>query len=284
MLRFKVNKELWLTGLGVMSLLVMGCLNWSTERLKVATTSSLYDAGLWHYLEPIFEKKYNIELDIIYTGTGIALEWGRRGDIDILITHCKLREEEFVASGYGVERVPFAYNYFLIIGPPNDPAGIKGLSPQIAFKRLMETRTTRFVSRGDDSGTHTKEKIIWEQAGYDYEMVRKAGDWYIESGKGMGSTLLLANEKQAYTLTDRATFLTYRNQLNLVPIVDKGEILLNVYSAIAINPKKHPKTKIDMANNLIDFLTSPETQKLISNYGFEEYGVQLFYPVVNFTN
>jgi len=254
---------------------VVGC---ARPTLRLATTTSLYDTGLWSYLEPKFEEKHGVELDIIYTGTGIALEWGRRGDVDVLTIHDKAREEEFVADGYGVERVPFAYNYFLIVGPPDDPAGIKGLSPEEAFTRLMETGTGRFVSRGDGSGTHTKEKAIWKQAGYDYEAVRVAGAWFIESGRGMGPTLLLASEKQAYTLSDMGTFLAYGGKLDLVPIVDKDAILLNIYSVIAINPEKHPKTNIDMANNLIDFLTSPDIQELIGNYGVKEYGMQLFIP------
>jgi len=254
---------------------VVGC---ARSTLRLATTTSLYDTGLWSYLEPKFEEKHGVELDIIYAGTGIALEWGRRGDVDVLTIHDKAREEEFVADGYGVERVPFAYNYFLIVGPPDDPAGIKGLSPEEAFTRLMETGTGRFVSRGDGSGTHTKEKAIWKQAGYDYEAVRVAGAWFIESGRGMGPTLLLASEKQAYTLSDMGTFLAYGGKLDLVPIVDKDAILLNIYSVIAINPEKHPKTNIDMANNLIDFLTSPDIQELIGNYGVEEFGMPLFIP------
>ena len=255
---------------------VVGC---ARPTLRLATTTSLYDTGLWSYLEPKFEEKHGVELDIIYAGTGIALEWGRRGDVDVLTIHDKAREEEFVADGYGVERVPFAYNYFLIVGPPDDPAGIKGPNPEEAFTRLMETGTGRFVSRGDGSGTHAKEKVIWKQAGYDYEAVRVAGAWFIESGRGMSPTLLLASEKQAYTLSDMGTFLAYRGKLDLVPIVDKDAILLNIYSVIAINPEKHPKTNIDMANNLIDFLTSPDIQELIGNYGVEEYGMPLFIPL-----
>jgi tungstate transport system substrate-binding protein len=248
------------------------------ERLRVATTTSLYDTGLWGYLEPMFEEKHEVELDVMYAGTGVALEYGRRGDVHVITVHSKAREETFVAEGYGVERVPFAYNYFLIVGPENDPAGIKGLSPEDAFKKLFETGSGSLVSRGDDSGTHSKEKAIWEQAGYDYETVRSAGDWYIEAGRGMGPTLLMASEKLAYTLTDMGTFLSYKGKLELVPIVDKGDILLNVYSAIAINPEKHTKTNFEMANNLIAFLTSPEIQELIGNYGVEEYGMQLFTP------
>ncbi len=250
----------------------------SQERLRVATTTSLYDTGLWEYLEPIFEEQYNVELDVMEAGTGIALEYGRRGDVDVITVHAKDREEQFVAEGYGVERVPFAYNYFLIIGPEADPAGIKGMSSEGAFQKLMETGGGSFVSRGDDSGTHGKEKAIWQSAGFDYETVRQAGEWYIEAGRGMGPTLLMASEKQAYTLTDMGTFLTYAGKLELVPIVAEGDILLNVYSAIVVNPEKNPKTKVEIANNLISFLTSTEIQELIGNYGVEEYGMQLFIP------
>ena len=254
--------------------LIGGAAGCGRPTLRVATTTSLYDTGLWDYLEPMFEEQYNVELDIIYAGTGIALEWGRRGDVDVLTIHDKPREKKFVASGYGVERVPFAYNYFLVVGPAADPAGIKGLSPEGAFKKLMETGAGSFVSRGDDSGTHAKEKAIWEKAGYNYDEVVEVGEWHIEVGRGMGPTLLMASEKQSYTLTDMGTFLSYKGKLDLVLLVDKRDILLNVYSIIAINPEKHPKTNIDMANNLIAFLTSPEIQKLIGNYG-----VQLFIPL-----
>ena len=255
-----------------------GAASISSQRLRVATTTSLYDTGLWEYLEPMFEEKYNIELDIMYAGTGRALEYGRRGDVDIITIHSKAREEQFVAEGHGVQRVPFAFNYFLIVGPEADPAGIQDLSPVEAFKKLMNTGSGSFVSRGDDSGTYSKEKAIWQEAGCDYETVRKAGTWYIEAGSGMGATLMMASEKQAYTLTDMGTYLAYQGKLELVPIIDRGDILLNVYSAIAINPERMPETKIDMANNLTSFLTSPEIQEVIGNYGVKEYGTQLFTP------
>ena len=248
------------------------------QRLQVATTTSLYDTGLWGYLEPMFEERNNVELDILYAGTGIALEYGRRGDVDIITVHSKSRELEFVDEGYGVERIPFAYNYFLIVGPPADPAGIKGMTPEDAFKKLMETEGGSFISRGDDSGTHGKEKAIWKEAGYEYETVRGAGQWYVEAGRGMGATLLMANEKQAYTLSDVGTFVSYKGKTELVPIVEKGSILLNVYSAIAVNPDKIASTNIEMANNLISYLTSAEIQKLIGDYGFKEYGLKLFTP------
>ncbi|MFC2065921.1 substrate-binding domain-containing protein [Chloroflexota bacterium] len=248
------------------------------QRLRMATTTSLYDTGLWGYLETMFEEKYDVELDVMYAGTGKALEYGKRGDVDIITVHSKSREEQFVADGYGVERVPFAYNYFLVVGPEADPAGIKGMVPEGAFKKLMESGSSSIVSRGDDSGTHSKEKAIWKGAGYDYETVQKAGAWYIEAGTGMGPTLMMASEKLAYTLTDMGTFLSYKGKVDLVPIVDKGDILLNVYSVIAVNPEKVSVKNLDMANNLINFLTSTEIQELIGNYGVEEYGMQLFTP------
>ena len=248
------------------------------QRLRVATTTSLYDTGLWGYLEPMFEEKYEVELDVMYAGTGKALEYGKRGDVDIITVHSKAREEQFIAEGYGVARVPFAYNYFLVVGPEADPAGIKGLSPEEAFQKLMGTGGGSFVSRGDDSGTHSKEKSIWKNAGYEYEEVQKAGTWYIEAGTGMGPTLMMASEKQAYTLTDVGTFLAYQGKLELVPVVDRGDILLNVYSAIAVSLEIIPEARTEIANNLINFLTSPDIQELIANYGVEEYGRQLFVP------
>ncbi len=248
------------------------------ERLVIATTTSLYDTGLWSYLEEMFEEEYGVEVDILAVGSGIALEYGRRGDVDVITVHSKAQEEQFVADGYGVERVPFAYNHFLIVGPPDDPAGIEGMSPQEAFQVLFETASSSFISRGDDSGTHVKEQAIWASAGYDYEEVRTSGSWYVEAGRGMGPTLLMASEMEGYTLTDMGTFLSYQSELELVPLVDQGAILLNVYSVIAVSPESNPDTNIEMANNLIAFLTSPEIQELIGNYGVEEYGLQLFTP------
>ena len=248
------------------------------ERLKVATTTSLYDTGLWGYLEPMFEEEYDVEVDVLYAGTGIALEYGQRGDVDVITVHSKSREEQFVADGYSIERVPFAYNYFLIVGPKIDPAGIKGMTPEDAFKKLVDTGAAPFISRGDDSGTHSKEKAIWANAGYEYETIQNAGDWYIEAGRGMGPTLLMASELQGYTLSDMGTFLSYQGETELVPIVDKGSILLNVYSVIACNPEQNPGINFEMAQNMVDFLTSPEIQELIGEYGVEEYGMQLFTP------
>lgn len=243
-------------------------------RLRVATTTSLYDTGLWGYLEPRFEKAYGVELDVLYAGTGIALEYGRRGDVDVITVHDKAREEAFIAEGLGSERVIFAYNHFVIVGPENDPAGIRGLAPEEAFSKIAETRAAPFISRGDESGTHAKEKQIWAAAGYDYEHIRKSGGWYVEAGTGMGPTLSMAAEKGAYTLSDIGTFLAYKSKTGLRVLVDEGASLLNVYSAIVCTKTKSP----EMARNLVTFLTSEETQRLIGEYGKADFGEPLFTP------
>lgn len=253
------------------------------ERFRIATTTSLYDTGLWYYLEPMFERKYNVEMDIVYAGTGIALEYGKRGDVDAVVVHDQAAEDKFIANGYGINRRYFAYNYFLIAGPASDPAGIKDMSPEDAFKKLAadgkkNPAKVKFVSRGDNSGTHSKEKLIWAAAGFKYEDIQKSGPWYVEAGKGMGPCLLMASEQQAYILADISTFLAYKGKLNLVPLVEKGEIFLNVYAAMAINPEKIKTAKIQLANNFINWLISDEIQKVIGTYGVAEYGRPLFNP------
>lgn len=247
-------------------------------RLRIATTTSLYDTGLWDYLEPLFERHYGVELDVLSTGTGIALEYGRRGDVDAVCVHAKREEEAFVAEGYGTKRVPFAYNYFLILGPPDDPAGIRDASPVEAMRKLGPGMAP-FVSRGDGSGTHLKEQELWRQAGFaDYEAVRKTGSWYIESGRGMGPTLLLANEKRAYTLSDAGSFLSYRSKLELVPLIERGEALLNIYSVIPCATAKNPGVNDEGSAKLVEFLTSEKTQGLIGDFRKREFGKPLFLP------
>src|SRR4030042_844942 len=248
-------------------------------RFRVATTTSLYDTGLWGYLEEMFEDEYDVELDILYAGTGKAIEWGTRGDVDAITVHDKAAEEKFIADGYGVERVVIAYNYFLVVGPESDPAGIKDMDPVEAFQKLLTEGQAnpddiKFASRGDGSGTHSMEKSLWSAAGYEYDDVRAAGSWYVEGGGGMGPTLVLANEKQGYTLSDIGTYLAFKGDLTLVPIVDQGEVLLNVYSVLIVKSTKNRA----MADNLEAFLTSSEIQTLIGEYGVEEYGMQLFTP------
>ncbi len=250
----------------------------AVTRLRVATTTSLYDTGLWDVLEPMFEEEHGIELDIMYAGTGQALELGRRGDVQVVTVHSRQDELDFIAAGHGVERVPFAYNYFVIIGPPDDPAGIRDLEATEALRRLAADGRNEFVSRGDDSGTHVREQSLWEHAGLDYQTVRDQRDWYVESGAGMGPTIVMANEKRAYTLSDIGTFLSHKGDIDLVKLVPDAGILINVYSAIAVVPELVSEAEFDAAGKLIDFLTSAEIQAVIGNYGMNDYGVALFTP------
>ena len=258
----------------------LGSLSCSKTRVGISTTTSLYDTGLWDILEPMFEQEYRVDLDVIYAGTGIAIEYGQRGDVDAIAVHSKARETAFVADGYGVERVPFAYNYFVIVGPADDPAGIGDMSPEDALDKLFTDASSKFISRGDDSGTHGKEKAIWTAAGYDYDNdVVGAGAWYVEAGKGMGPALLMASEMEGYTLSDMGTFLAQQENLELETIVDEGSILLNVYSVLACDPENTNKSvNLEMGQNLVMFLTSEEVQEIIGDYGVEDYGRQLFTP------
>ena len=253
------------------------------EFLKIATTTSLDNTGLLADLKDRFEKDHDVTLQIIAAGTGKALEYGERGDVDVLMVHDRAREDVFMDNGYGINRRVFAYNYFIIVGPESDPAGIAGMVPEEAFVALYEQAQTNpdvvVVSRGDSSGTHAKEQAIWASAGYNYTSdISGSGDWYVEGGQGMGATLQMANELQAYTVSDSGTYLAYKGDIDLVPVVDEGDILLNIYGAMMINPEKYPYVNSEMAKEWINFLITPETQQVIAEFGVEEYGQPLFFP------
>ncbi|MCX6682577.1 MAG: tungstate ABC transporter substrate-binding protein WtpA [Methanoregula sp.] len=255
------------------------------QKLLLATTTSLYDTGLLNYLEPKFEEKYNVDLQITSQGTGKAIELAKKGDADVLLVHSPSQEQTFLEDGYGLNRRTFAYNYFMIVGPANDPAGIKGKTPEEAFKAILTQGKAgkagvMFVSRGDASGTHTSEQAVWKAAGYTYAAdVQRSGNWYIEAGKGMGETLQMASEKGAYTYTDEGTFLAYAGKLNLVPIITQGSILMNQYSVMTVYPANPQPDKITMSNNFINWLISQETLTDIGNYGKDKYGKGLFTPM-----
>ena len=260
--------------IGILAILIVGAGIYAyssptqpdTKRLIVSTTTSLEDTGLLKEIETAFEDKYpGVDVSVISGGTGIALQYGERGDADVLLTHDKNREEEFIESGFGTNRTEIAYNYFWIVGPENDPAGIRGLNATEAFSKIMEEGQNnpdkvKFASRGDDSGTHAREKQIWGRTGVSYEEVSGSGAWYIESGRGMGETLLLASEQNAYTLTDSGTFLAYTNEgrIRIVPLVTTGDELLNVYAAMPVNPERHPNINYEGAQNFVNFLVSPD--------------------------
>jgi tungstate transport system substrate-binding protein len=255
------------------------------QTLVIATTTSLYDTGLLDYLQTKFEAKYPVKLKITSQGTGKAIELAKRGDADVLLVHSPSQELAFMNGGFGLNRRSFASNSFMIVGPASDPAGVKDMTPEAAFTTIYldgmnKTNGVAFISRGDGSGTHSAEQKIWSNAKYNYtNQIQKSGAWYVEAGKGMGDTLQMANEKQAYTLTDEGTFLAYKSNLTLVPIITNGSSLLNIYSVMAVYNDKQPAEKIQMANNFIDFLIDPATQGDIGNYGKEKYGKSLFIPM-----
>jgi len=259
----------------------------NSDRLKVATTSSLQDTKLLDLIHEKYLEKYNVSADVTTAGgTGIAIAAGEKGNVDVLLIHDKDREQKFIKDGHGLERRCIAYNYFNIVGPADDPAGIKGLNSSQALKAILEKgkadpAKVKFVSRGDGSGTHAKEQRIWKAAGFNYttEINTSANkDWYLDVGSPMGETLQKASEKSAYTLTDLSTFKAYQGNLTLVPLIEGGADLLNVYVAIAVNPKTHPGVNCVMANQFIDYLVSDEGQQLIADFGKEKYGQPLFFP------
>lgn len=239
--------------------------------LKLATTTSTYETGLLDHILPPFEKKHNVKVFVISVGTGKAIKLGENGDVDIILVHARRMEDKFVAEGFGVNRREVMYNDFLIIGPRADPAGICSLkdAPE-AMKRIFNTKQ-RFVSRGDDSGTHEIEKHLWAKA-----KLRPEGEWYLEVGQGMTATLKIADEKNGYVLIDRATYWINRDKVRLVKLVEGDEDLLNPYNIMAVSPYRHRHVKYELAMALIGWLTSPECQKMIAAY--RKGGEQLFYP------
>jgi tungstate transport system substrate-binding protein len=253
------------------------------ERLKLATTTSLYDTKLLDLIEPEFEEKYNVSMDTIAKGSGAAIKLGETGDVDVLLVHDPAAETKFIENGDGLERRCIAYNYFYLVGPEDDPAGIEGMNASEAMATIMEKGLenpdeVKFISRGDNSGTHAREKVLWANAGYNYSEVNTSGPWYVEAGQGMGATLMMANEKQAYTLSDMSTFMAFQGNLTIMPLIEGGDELLNVYVAMAVNPAKHPGVNCEMANEFINYLVSDEGQEIIATFGEEQYGRPLFFP------
>ncbi len=259
----------------------------SKQHLIVSTTTSLYETGLLDVLKVEFEKTYpSINISFISQGTGLAIQTAMRGDADMILVHDPARELQFLEDGYGVNRKVVAYNFFVIAGPNNDPANIRGMSPTEAFKVIKESGEkgiATWVSRGDDSGTHAKEKRIWEAAGFDAAELRTM-DWYIEAGAGMTATLKITDEKGAYTLVDLGSYLNnYANKnIELEIIVEAGKDTLNVYSAIANNPQKSEVagSNFDASMKFIRFLVSDEVQNILADFGTDKFGKPLFNPYV----
>ena len=239
----------------------------------LATTTSTYDSGLLDAILPVFEEETGITIEVVAVGTGQALALGESGDADVLLVHARAREEEFMAAGHGTRREDVMYNDFIIVGPPDDPAGITGMDNAAeALAQIADSGAT-FVSRGDDSGTHTKELSIWEAAG-----IEPSGDWYQSIGQGMGATLTVTSEKQGYTLTDRATYLATKANLELDIFTQGDPLLLNIYHVMQVNPDKHANINADGGKAFVDFMVSPSTQEVIKNFGVDKYGQPLFFP------
>jgi len=239
--------------------------------VRMATTTSTDNSGLLQYLLPKFEADCGCKLRYTAVGTGAALKLGQNGDVDVVLVHARAAEDKFVAAGYGVNRRDVMYNDFVIVGPASDPAGIKGMRDPLAALKKLHASGATFVSRGDDSGTNKKELAYWKAIG-----IKPGGPHYLAVGQGMGQTLTVAGEKQAYTLSDRATYTTYAAKTGLQIMVQGDERLLNPYGVIAVNPKRYPKVNYEGAMAFIEWLTSDKGQQAIGDYRFK--GAQLFHP------
>ena len=255
-------------------LVTTACFQDARRSLVLTTTTSTYDSGLLDHIIPPFEEQHNAHVRVISVGTGQALAIAARGDADVVLVHAPSLELQFVEEGNGVSRTYVMYNDFVVLGPPDDPARVSGLSdgPE-TFRRIAQTRSP-FASRGDESGTHVKEKELWAEAGVESVDTQ---DWYLSLGQGMGGALTTANELGAYILTDRGTFLA-RKDLDLVILAEGDERLFNPYHVIIVNPDKYLQVQSELADAFVQFLASPETQQRISEFRREEFGLSLFKP------
>jgi tungstate transport system substrate-binding protein len=243
------------------------------KSIVVASTTSTQDSGLFGYLLPIFKQKTGIDVKVVAQGTGQALDTGRRGDADVVFVHAKSAEEKFLAEGWSEKRYPVMYNDFVLIGPQNDPAGVKGKDIVTALQTI-KAKAAPFISRGDRSGTHIAELNLWKDAGID--IAAEKASWYREIGQGMGAALNMASASNAYVLSDRGTWLAFKNRGELGIVVEGDKRLFNQYGVMLVNPVKYPSVKKDLGQQFIDWLVSPEGQKTIAGYTIA--GQQLFYP------
>jgi tungstate transport system substrate-binding protein len=249
------------------------------QSIVVASTTSTQDSGLFGYLLPLVKQETGIEVKVLAQGTGQALDTARRGDADVVFVHAKSAEEKFLAEGFGVKRYPVMYNDFVVIGPKDDPAGIKGKDVLTALQTIR-TKSAPFISRGDRSGTHIAEITLWKEAGTD--IAKEHGPWYKDIGQGMGAALNMASASNAYVLSDRGTWLAFQNRGDLAVQVEGDKRLFNQYGVMLVNPAKHPAVKKEAGQRFIDWLTSPQGQSAIAGYKIN--GQQLFYPNANDPN
>jgi tungstate transport system substrate-binding protein len=247
------------------------------KSIVVASTTSTQDSGLFGHILPLFKKKTGIDVRVISQGTGQALDTGRRGDADVVFVHAKPREEKFVADGFGVRRYPVMYNDFVLVGPKNNAAGINGSKDIVAALKAIKDKDVPFISRGDMSGTHAAELALWKDAGID--IAKDRGTWYKEIGQGMGAALNTASASNAYVLTDRGTWLSFKNRGDLMIAVEGDNRLFNQYGVMLVNPEKHEHVKKELGQAFIDWLISAEGQKAIADYKIG--GQQLFFSNAN---
>jgi tungstate transport system substrate-binding protein len=256
--------------LAVLLLLLAASPALAVEHLRLATTTSTENSGLLAELLPPFEQANDCKVDVIAVGTGKAIKIGETGDVDVVLVHARSKEDKFVADGFGVDRRDVMYNDFVMLGPTGDPAGIQGMRDAAAAMGKIAAAKATFVSRGDDSGTHTREKQLWKAAG-----VSPSGDWYLEAGRGMGEVITMATERGGYTLSDRGTYLAYMTKTDLKIAVEGDPGLFNPYGVIMVNPAKHPHVKAGLTQKFMDFLVSEQGRQLITSYKVN--GNQLFY-------
>ena len=267
-------------------LLVLLCSGWlaaparaQSTNVILSTTTSTQDSGLLDLLVPMFEKKTGLSVKTVSVGTGQALALAGRGEADVALVHAPSLERKYVEEGKMQNRRLVMYNDFVIVGPEDDPARIKGTPKAVdALKRIAETQS-RFVSRGDKSGTHLLELGLWKQAG-----IGPKGTWYIESGQGMGQTLGIANDRRAYTITDRGTWLAFQKRIDLPILVEKDKPLLNIYSVMEVNPANGPRVNVTGGKAFADFMVAPETQAAIKTFGVAKFGQALFVPIAGKTD
>jgi tungstate transport system substrate-binding protein len=249
------------------------------KSIVVASTTSTQDSGLFGHILPIFKAKTGIDVKVVALGTGQALDTARRGDADVVFVHAKPAEEKFLAEGFGVKRYPVMYNDFILVGPKSDPAGIKGSKDIVSALKTIKDKGVSFISRGDNSGTHQAELNLWKIASVDIAAEKhggQMGSWYKEIGQGMGAALNMAAASNSYVISDRGTWLSFKNRGDLVIVVEGDKRLFNQYGVMLVNPQKHPNVKTEFGQQFVDWLISPGGQKAIADYKIN--GEQLFYP------
>lgn len=252
----------------------------SNPDLILATTTSTQDSGLLDVLVPEFQRQTGYNVKTISVGTGQAMALGERGEADVLLVHAPASEKAWMAAGHGIDRKLVMYNDYVVVGPPGDPIALKGASSAVEAMQKIAANGALFVSRGDNSGTDQLEKKLWKDAGFD----PKGQSWYQEAGQGMGQVLTIANEKEAYTITDRGTYLARMSTLDLVVLAEGYQTFLNVYHVMVVNPEKGPHVNLDGARAFADFMVAPFTQETVGTFGVERFGQPLFFPAATMTD